>query len=129
MPELKTHATALPYFAYLVRETQMGAAISTHGVAAVRVPIPERFALHKLVVAQLRTGRSEKSLKDLRQAAVLIAALGELYPGALESAYGKTPRSRHKDIRKSLQQIRGQLEPHPQAWDEIASAANPFSST
>jgi hypothetical protein len=121
VPELRAHATALPYFRYLLGETQTGAAISNHGVAAVRVPVAERFALSKLIVAQLRKGRPEKSLKDLRQAATLIAALGEIHPGALETAFKKTPVSSRKHIRISLQQIKAQLEPHPQAWEELTS--------
>ena len=123
VPELGIHATALPYLGYLLGESQMGAALSSHGVAAVRVPVPERFALHKLIVSRLRKGRSEKSLKDLRQAAAVIAALGELHPGALEDAYRKIPISRRGDVRKSLEQIRAPLEAHPRSWDEIATAA------
>ncbi|MEO7742224.1 MAG: GSU2403 family nucleotidyltransferase fold protein [Usitatibacter sp.] len=123
VPELNAHVTALPFLKYLVTETQTGAAISSHGVAAVRVPVPERFAVHKLIVAQLRTGRPEKTQKDLKQAAALIAALGEIHPGALASAFEKTPTSSRKHIRKSLLQARPQLEAHPQAWEEIATAA------
>lgn len=123
VPELNAHATALPYLRYLLTETQMGAAISGHGVAAVRVPVPERFALHKLIVAQLRVGRTEKSRKDLRQAGVLIAAMGELFSGSLEEAFRKTATSSRKHIRKSLEMIRASLEPHPQAWEEAARAA------
>lgn len=123
VPELNAYATGLPYLRYLLTETQTGAAISSQGVAAVRVPVPERFAMHKLIVAQLRVGRTEKSRKDLKQAAILIAAAGELSPGAIEGAFGKTPTSSRKYIRKSLAQIRPELEAHPQAWDEVASAA------
>jgi hypothetical protein len=119
VPELKTHATALPYLRYLLGETQMGAAMSNHGVVAVRVPVAERFALHKLLVSQLRIGRPEKSLKDRKQAAILIAALGELHPGAIETAFGATPLSSRKRIRKSIEQIADLLKPHPQALDEI----------
>jgi hypothetical protein len=123
VPELKAHATALPYLRYLLGETQVGAALSNHGVASVRIPIAERFALHKLVVAQVRQGRPEKSAKDLRQAAALIAALGELQPGALEEAYGRTPVSSRRHIRKSLGMIRGSLDPHPQAWEALSAFA------
>ena len=122
VPELDAHATALPYLRYLLADSQMGAVISTHGVAAVRVPVPERFALHKLIVAQLRTGRSEKSRKDMKQAAVLIAATGELFPGALEAAYESTPRSMRGHLRDSLRAIEGELQSHPRAWEEIAAA-------
>jgi hypothetical protein len=123
VPELGAHATALPYLRYLLTETQMGAALSNHGVVAVRVPVPERFALHKLIVSQLRIGRPEKSRKDLDQAAALIAALGENHPGAIESAFAKTAVSTRKHIKKSLLQIRDRLEPHPRAWEEAAIAA------
>jgi hypothetical protein len=47
----------------------------------VRVPVPERYAIHKLIVSQLRH-KSSKPEKNLRQAAVLIEALVERYPGA-----------------------------------------------
>lgn len=124
VPELTAHATALPYLRYLLTETQTGAAISSQGVAAVRVPTPERFAIHKLIVARLRVGRAEKSQKDLKQAAMLIAATGELFPGAIEDAFNKTPASSRKHIRRSLEQIRPQLATaHPQSWDEVAKAA------
>jgi hypothetical protein len=123
VPELAAHATGLPYLRYLLTETQMGAALSRHGVATVRVPIPERFALHKLIVSRLRTGRPEKSRKDRKQAAVLLAALGELYPGAIEEAYAKTPASSRKHIRKSLGEIRSDLQAHPQAWKEVSRLA------
>jgi hypothetical protein len=121
--DVNSHATALPYLRYLLAETQMGAAISNHGVATVRVPVPERFAMHKLIVAQLRVGRAEKSRKDLQQAAALVAATGELFPGAIEDAFSKTATSSRKHIRKSLEKIRPDLEAHPQAWDEVARAA------
>lgn len=125
VPELNAHATSLPYLRYLLGETQTGAALSSHGVLAVRIPVPERFALHKLIVAQLRKGGSEKSLKDMKQAAVLIAALGENHPGALTAAFQKTPLSTRKYVRKSLLQIREQLEPHPRAWEEVALVVKP----
>lgn len=123
VPELNAHAAALPYLRYLLSETQMGAALSTQGVAAVRVPTPERFALHKLIVSRLRKGRSEKSLKDLRQAAALIAALGELHPGALREAHERTPVSMRSNIRRSVEMIREPLAAHPRAWEEISALA------
>lgn len=124
VPELKAHATALPYLRYLLGETQTGAAMSNHGVVAVRVPVAERFAIHKLLVSQLRIGRPEKSLKDRRQAAILIAALGELHSGAIEAAFKATPVSSRKYIRKSLDQIGDLLTPHPQALEEITRASS-----
>jgi hypothetical protein len=123
VPELAAHAAALPYFRYLLGETQMAAALSSQGAAGVRIPVPERYALHKLIVSRLRRTGSEKSFKDLRQAAILIAAVGENLPGALERAYGRTPVSARSLIRKSLEAIRESLSAHPQAWEELAACA------
>jgi hypothetical protein len=119
VPELKAHATALPYFKYLISETQPGAAISRAGCVAVRVPVPEKFAVHKLLVSQLRVGKGEKSRKDIHQAAILIAALCELHPGAIEEAFGKTPVSSRSKIRKSLAEAAKLLADHPAALEEI----------
>jgi hypothetical protein len=119
VPELDAHATALPFLSYLLAESQPGIVLSHHGVAAVRTPLPERYAVHKLLVSQLRTGRTEKSLKDLRQAAILIAAMAELFPGAITEAFGKLPVTAHKYVRKSLMQVTPWLEVHPKATEEL----------
>lgn len=119
VPELKAHASALPYFKYLISETQPGTAISRTGCVAVRVPLPEKFALHKLLVSQLRVGKGEKSRKDVQQAAILIAVLGELHPGAIEEAFAKTPVSARSKIRKSLAEAEKFLADHPPALAEI----------
>jgi hypothetical protein len=91
--------------------------------------VPERFALHKLIVSQLRIGRPAKSLKDLDQAAALIAALGENHPGAIEAAYAKTTVSARKHIRRSLMQIRAKLDPHPRAWEELPPLPSSIGQT
>lgn len=123
VPELKARASAMPHLRYLTAVTEEAAIVSTHGVARVRVPLAGCFALHKLLVAQLRTGKPQKSAKDLQQAAVLIAALGELHRGALTSAYERTPVPVRRHIRAAVRQIKDRLVKHPQAWEELAHAA------
>ena len=81
IPELKAHAQALPYLGYLLGDTHMTALIAREGVAAIRVPSAERFALHKLMVSQLRTTRDAKANRDLSQAAILLPVLAERHPG------------------------------------------------
>jgi hypothetical protein len=54
------------------------AAVLTGSGVLVRVPTPERYALHKLIVAQRRTATSrDKAKKDLAQAETLIEVLLE----------------------------------------------------
>src|ERR1700682_4574807 len=63
VPELKAHAQALPYLAYLLGDTEMTALIAREGVAAIRVPSAERFALHKLVVSQMRSAPGAEDVR------------------------------------------------------------------
>lgn len=122
VPELQAHATTLPYLAYLLGQTQMSTLIASEGVCPVRVPVAERFAIHKMMVSQLRTNREAKSGKDLYQAAVLVAALGDLYPGAIEAAVGDTPVSARRYLLKALPLVMAQLEEHPRGAEELEGA-------
>ncbi len=85
VPELKAHATGPPYLEYLLADSQMVMLMAREGCCAVHVPLPERFAVHKLIVSRLRVGRDTKSDKDVFQASVLCAVLADSHPGALES--------------------------------------------
>ena len=118
VPELKTHAVALPYLRYLIAESQPGTAMSRNGCVAVRVPLPERLAIHKLLVARLRQRGSEKSRKDVRQAAILMAAMAELYPRAIPEAFANAPESAKGLIRKSVEEVLPQLTDHRDAVEE-----------
>lgn len=123
VPELNAYATGLPYLEYLLAETQTGALIAREGCCTVRVPLPERLAVHKLIVSMLRSGREAKALKDREQAAVLLAALSELHPGAVESALEAVPRGAVRHLRRASQTVRGILETqHPRAWEELHSS-------
>jgi hypothetical protein len=56
----------------------------------VQIPRPERFAIHKLIVADRRRDgpNSLKAVKDRAQAEFLIEALAEDRPDDLAEAYG-----------------------------------------
>lgn len=123
VPELQAHATGLPYLKYLLAESQMAMVVAREGCCNVRVPLPERFAVHKLLVSQLRTGRNAKSQKDVIQASVLLAALAESHPGAIEDALGWVPRSAGKYLKAGIEACRTLLEADcPRAWEAVSSA-------
>lgn len=120
IPELNAHAVTLPFLGYLLEETQISTLLAREGCCAVRVPTPERFAIHKLIVAARRSGRNAKALKDRDQAAVLCAALAEMHPGALDSALQDVPKGAMKHVRASLTAMRKELENEtPRAWEEL----------
>jgi hypothetical protein len=123
VPELKAHATGLPYLQYLLAESQTAALLAREGCCAVRVPLPERFAVHKLLVSRLRVGRGAKSDKDIHQAAVLCAILADTHPGALEAALAEVPRRARGYLGPAVETLRRHLEKdHPRAWEELAAA-------
>lgn len=123
IPELGVYAQGIPYLRYLLSESHFATLLSRHGSCQVRVPIAERFAIHKLLVSQFRTGHGAKVNKDLEQAKVLIAALGELHNGALTDALHALPISVRSKVKKSLNALQATLESkHPQSWEECIQA-------
>jgi hypothetical protein len=119
VPELQAHATGLPYLAYLLGATQFATLLSREGACPVRVPQPPRFAMHKLLVSQLRGGA--KGDKDRFQAGVLLAAIGEAQSGAIAEAFDKLPRSARSAVRKALRLVEPVLaDDHARAWEECA---------
>jgi hypothetical protein len=124
VPELKAHALGLPYLGYLLAESQMAMLIAREGCCPVRVPLAERFAVHKLVTSRLRVGGGAKSEKDVFQAAVLCAVLAETQSGAVEAAVAALPRGAGKHFKGGRESARRHLErAHPRAWEELGGRA------
>lgn len=109
LPALGVDAQALNYLNFLIAEPIHAAAIYRSGVL-VQVPRPERFAIHKLIIADRRHdgAGSLKAAKDREQAAFLIEAMAEDRPQDLFHAYTKAmevgPRWRER-IARSLKRM------------------------
>ena len=120
VPELQAHAAGLPFLAYLLAGSQMATAMARQGCCALRVPLPERFVVHKLVASRLRVGRTAKSDNDVQQACVLATALVDSHPGALEEAVEALPKPARKHLRSALRVATPILEAHESpAVDEL----------
>jgi hypothetical protein len=120
VPELHAFATGLPYLAFLLAESQTSVLLGREGCFAVRVPVPERFAVHKLIVSQVRPGADAKAERDVVQACTLAAAVADVQPGALEAAVAHIPPRARKHFSKALPAARRWLTPnHPRAWEEL----------
>ncbi|MGH8315551.1 MAG: GSU2403 family nucleotidyltransferase fold protein [Steroidobacterales bacterium] len=123
VPELHAHAKGLPYLAYLLGASQTIAALSSYGVVSVRVPVPERFAAHKLITSQLRGKASGQAGKDLNQAATLIEALAERFPGAVDDALRAIPKSARRYLIRAVQALKLHLPSDAEvAWESLARA-------
>jgi hypothetical protein len=122
VPELKAYAQGLPYLKYLLGNSQEAPLLSPHGVVMVRVPVPERFAIHKLIVSRLRGTTSSKGSKDLRQAAMLIEAVATQFPGAIEDAMSAVPKSAKRYLRQATSALTHYLPTSAEtAWEALQS--------
>lgn len=88
LPALGVSAQSLHHLNYLIAEPLHAAAVYRDGVL-VRIPRPERFAIHKLIVSNRRKDGPDslKARKDLLQAELLIEILSEDRPADLADAY------------------------------------------
>lgn len=106
LPALGVSAQSLHHLNFLIAEPIYAAAVYRDGVL-VRIPRPERFAIHKLIVSNRRREGPDslKARKDLLQAELLIEILCEDRPADLAEAYAdavsRGPRWR-EHIERSL---------------------------
>lgn len=74
LPALQTYAQPLRFLDFLIHEPQPAVMLQGPGIY-VSVPQPQRFAVHKLIVAQRRIRGTAKRDKDIRQADALLSVL------------------------------------------------------
>ncbi|MFG6519451.1 GSU2403 family nucleotidyltransferase fold protein [Sulfitobacter sp. 1A13496] len=106
LPALGVSAQSLHHLNFLISDPIQVPLLYRSG-ALVQIPRPERFAIHKLIVADRRRSDPSrlKARKDRAQAGLLIEVLSEERPGELAEAYedaiGRGP-AWHKRISASL---------------------------
>lgn len=86
---LRSHAQVIRFLDFLLYQEINAVALHGAGVP-INVPTPERYGLHKLLVAQMRKAiprSQEKARKDLDQASALIRVLAHYRPGDLADAW------------------------------------------
>ncbi len=109
LKNLRAGAVPLQHLDWLIADPVETIVLHGPGVQAI-VPRPARYAVHKLIISQKRFGADNpKRMKDLIQAAALMAALDRNDPFALQDAL-KDARQRGKNgwsepIDKSLKEI------------------------
>lgn len=101
LPSLGVSAQGLNYLNYLISEPIHAVALYRSGIL-VQIPRPEKYAIHKLIVADRRREGPDraKARKDRAQAAFLVEVLAEDRPDdlaeAFEVARAQGPRWRHR---------------------------------
>jgi hypothetical protein len=109
LPALGVKAQALHHLNYLIADPIHAVALYRDGIL-VQVPRPEKFAIHKLIVADRRRDgpASFKAEKDREQAAFIIETMSEDRPSdlwdAYEDAMARGPRWRER-IARTLERM------------------------
>ena len=102
LPALGVAAPSLHFLNVLIAEPIKAAALYRSGVL-IQIPRPEAYAIHKLILADRRSGPDRlKARKDMAQAALLIEALAEDRPDELREA--------HEDAKDRGPQWRAHIE-------------------
>ncbi len=92
LPALQTDAEPLRFLGYLIREPEPAVVLHQAGIY-VNVPAPERYAVHKLIVARRRSAGATKREKDIQQAAALLEMLTQKRPYELKAAWKEAYQS------------------------------------
>jgi hypothetical protein len=108
LPSLGTHAQPLRFLDFLIRDPVPAVLLHKAGVY-VSVPAPERYAVHKVIIAQRRSGAAIKRDKDISQASALLVLLSEMRPAELRTAWEEA-EARGKAWRQALSGGITQLE-------------------
>jgi hypothetical protein len=112
---LGTDAEPLRFLDFLIRNPEPAILLSDCGVL-VTVPAPERFAVHKLIVARRRREGDAKRDKDRLQAEALLKILIRARPEELRSAW-REAFGRGKSWQRYLGEGLGLL--HPEVRDGV----------
>jgi hypothetical protein len=119
LPALGVYAQSLHHLNFLIAEPIAAALLYRSGVL-VQIPRPERFAIHKLIVADRRQAGTDalKARKDRAQAGFLIDILAQDRPDDLAEAYedaaSRGPRWRER--------MAASLARMPQAKAQLSAA-------
>ena len=118
LPALATGAQPLRYLDFLIHEPLRAVMLHRAGVL-VLVPAPDRFAVHKLILALDRPPGLAKRDKDIAQAEALISALLETQSEQLRLAWEEA-HERGPQWRKML--LGGMKHLSPKARDSLLRA-------
>ncbi len=112
VPALGISAQPLPFLDYLIEETTPAVVVGGSGVL-VQVPVPARFAFHKLWTARRRPASEQaRSSKDRHQATALLTLLAEERPEDLAPAWEalRERKSARRIVESELRRLPAELK-------------------
>jgi hypothetical protein len=117
IPEWAWFAQTVPYYDYLLEDSQPAAFLAGGHCIPVNLPHPGRMVWHKLYSSIRRTGFPEKAVKDRIQAVTLAAALVEYDASALKQSLEVAPPEIRSAAATLGKTVAAALKAHPEAAD------------
>ena len=128
VPEINAYAQTIPYLKYLVEGRVSSAIISKTYIVPVFIPDPRRFAIHKLFSSVSRINMPAKSEKDILQAATVICAVEDKYPGDITDEMKEFPLAGRSQLLKGAASALPVISAHSEQYgDAIQDAINEMS--
>ncbi|PRC95181.1 GSU2403 family nucleotidyltransferase fold protein [Solimicrobium silvestre] len=119
VPEFEAYAQAVPHLDYLVDGRLESVILSKNYAVPVYTPNPARFAIHKLFSSLSRINQPAKSGKDILQAATVICAMEDKYPGDIEDALNAFPDSGKGLMLKGAEKALPIVQSHSEQYGDV----------
>lgn len=120
IPELEWHAQTIPYYDYLLQDSQRAVMLAGGHCIPVSLPSAQRMVWHKLYSSTDAARSSDKKAKDLLQAVTLAAILVEQEGVSLKKSFLAAPAPLRAAALSQRQRMQSFLQAHPQVAAEFA---------
>jgi hypothetical protein len=117
IPELEWHAQAIPFYDYLLEDSQPAAMLAGGHCVPVRLPAVTRMIWHKFYASTHRVHDPSKAEKDLIQAVTLAAILVEQESVHIRESFRDAPTALRKAVFSRMARVDALLINHPQTAD------------
>lgn len=119
VPELDWHASAIPFYDYLLEGSREAGLLAGGHCVPARLPDVTRMIWYRLHASTRHGKNLAPAERDLEIAATLAAILVEREGVLLRESYREAPRALRNAAHSRLPQLEGFLAEHPQARDEF----------
>jgi hypothetical protein len=119
--ELEWYAQAVPYYDYMLEDSQKAAMLAGGCCIPIRLPRLDRMLWHKLHSSIDGNRMADKREKDLVQAVTLAALLVEQDSASLKQSFSEAPAALRAAALTRLQRVQSLLKAHPQTLEAFGS--------
>ena len=119
IPGINAYAQTIPHLNYLAKGRVTSITLSKTYIVPIFIPDPRRFALHKLFSSASRTNMPAKSEKDILQAATIICAVEDYYPGDIADEMEDFPADGKSQMLQGAEKALPLIDAHSEQYGDM----------